>query len=167
MPICRPVLLSRALPRLALALLCAACRESATAPLGPSRTVTDAAPSGIVVVSARSPWKYDADLRAASATVAGDSVVLTYVAGDGCGQTFAPSAGMVHGVLVVTDVGRTPAGVEGCLAVAYSGGVLVRLSVRPPAHGRLAVVLRERTESVPAGGGFAERDVLQRTVTLP
>ena len=167
MPTRRPVPLLRALPLLALTFLGAGCQEAATAPRGPSRTVFDAAPTGLPVASTRGAWKSDADPSAASATVAGDSVVLTYVSAGGCGQTFAPSAGLVDGVLVVTDVGRTPAGLDGCAAIAYPGGVPVRLAVRPPARGRLSVILCQRTESVPAGGGFTERDLLQRTLTLP
>ena len=151
----------------ALALLAVACRESATDPVQPPRGVFDAAPSGIPVAATRAGWDYHADLRNASATLAGDSLVFTYVSGTGCGRHFDAVAGMADGTLLVTDVGRAPEGVAGCLAIAYPGGVPVRLAVRAAARGRTAVVLRERTESVPAGGGFVERDILRRTVTFP
>lgn len=155
-------------PRLAaLALLGAACRESATEPVQQPRRVAEAAPSGVPVAAVRGAWDHKADRRDASVTLAGDSVVFTYVSGTGCGHRYEAVAGVADGALVVTDVGRAPEGVDGCLAIAYSGGVRVRLAVRAPARGRLTVALRERTESVPAGGGFWERDVLRRAVTLP
>jgi hypothetical protein len=154
-------------PRLAtLALLGAACQDAATEP-GQPRRVADAAPSGIPVSATRGSWDYTANLlRDISVAAAGDSVVFTYVSDAGCGLRYEAVAGIADGTLVVTDVGRAPEGVDGCLAIAYPGGIPVRLAVRAPARGRLAVALRERRESVPAGGGFVERDVLRRTVTL-
>lgn len=149
------------------ALLGAACRESATEPVPPFRNVSGAAPSGIAVAATRGPRDPRAELGAASVTVVGDSLVFTYVSGGGCGQAFEAVAGVADGALVVTDVGRTAPGVDGCLAIAYAGGFPVRLAVRAPSRGRLTVALRERVESVPAGGGFTEREVVRRTVTAP
>lgn len=151
----------------ALALLGAACRESVTEPSWPSRTVADAAPSGIPVASTRGSWNYDANLFDASVTTAGDSAVLTYVSAGGCGHVFEASAGIVDGALVVTNVGRVPEDVDGCLSIANRGGAPFRLVVRPLARGRLAVVLRERTQNYAPARTFLERDILRRTVTLP
>ncbi len=149
-----------------LALLGVACQDSATEP-APPRRVTDVAPSGIPVAATRGSWDYEANLlRDVSVALVGDSVAFTYVSGAGCGRRYEAVAGVADGALVVTDVGRAPAGADGCLAISYPGGIPVRLAVRAPARGRLAVALRERTESVPAGGGFVERDVLRRTVTV-
>lgn len=151
-----------------LALLGAACRGSPTGPLQPFRSVSDAAPSGVPVVATRGPRDTHADLSAASVAVAGDSLVFTYVsAGGWCGQAFAAVAGVADGALVVTDVGRTPPGLDGCTGPAYPGGFPVRLAVRAPSRGRLTVALRERVEGVPAGRGFSEREVVRRTVTAP
>lgn len=158
----------RRIPLLAtLALVGAACRGSATEPVQPLRSVSDAAPSGIPVAATRGSRDKRADLGAASVAVAGDSLVFTYVSIGGCGQAYEAVAGVADGALVVTDVGRTPPGVAGCAGPAYPGGFPARLAVRAPSRGRLTVVLRERVEGVPAGGGFAEREVVRTTVTAP
>lgn len=148
----------------ALCVLASACRDSVTEP---PRTVSDAVPSGLPVASSRGSWHYEANLLDASVAVAGDSVVLTYVSGGGCGHTFEASAGMADGVLVVTDVGRMPEHIGGCAAMSVSGGRPVRLAMRPTARGRVAVVLRERTQHFAPSRDFSERHLLRRTITLP
>jgi hypothetical protein len=150
-----------------LALAGAACNSSLTEPRQPSRSVSDSAPSGIPVAATRAPWDGQAnDRRNVSITVAGDSVVLTHLVNTSCSHVYEATAGMVNGALVVTDVGRAPVGVGGCLAVLVLGGVPVRLAVRVPTRGLLAVVLRKRWEHVPANGVFEESEVLRRTVIV-
>ena len=151
-----------------LTLLGAACGETATEPVTPvSRRATDAAPSGIPVAATRLPWNAGLNPLAASVTTIGDSLVFSFASHGPCAQVYDAVAGLAHGILIVTDVGRTTAGVQACTGPASAGGVPVRLAVQAPVRGRLLVVLRARWESVPAGRGFTEIDVLQQTVTVP
>ncbi len=156
-------------PTYSLAVLAAAgaaCSGSATEP---SRVVASAAPSGIPVAATLEPaTRLDADPLDATVTAVGDSVVLTYVFGGGtCGLDFTASAGIFDGALVVTHVGQFPGAPVYCSMDLPRVGPTFRFAVRPPARGRLAVVLRQRLPRRAGAPEFTERDVARQTVTLP
>ncbi len=150
----------------ALAALGAACGGSATEP---SRVVANAAPSGIPVAAMLEPTtRLDADPLDATVTAVGDSVVLTYVFGGGmCGLDFTASAGIFDGALVVTHIGQFSEANAYCTMDLPRVGPTFRFAVRPPARGRLAVVLRQRLPRRAGSPEFNERDVARQTVTLP
>ncbi len=156
-------------PTYSLAVLAAAgaaCSGSATEP---SRVVASAAPSGIPVAATAGPTtRLDADPLDATVAAAGDSVVLTYVfGGSTCGLDFAASAGIFDGALVVTHVGRFRDALAYCTMELPRVGPTFRFAVRPPARGRLAVVLRQRLPRRAGAPELTERDVARATVTLP
>jgi hypothetical protein len=140
----------------------AACGEPATAPL---RRVTGAPPSGLPVATTLVETYAPANAFDASVTASGDSVVLAYVTRLGCGDVYAVSAGIADGALVVTNTTTYQGG--NCLAISTLGGPTLRAVVRPPARGRLSVILRERRRrQQPGTPEFLERTVAWRTVTL-